>query len=76
MMKMILVMEVKTYIKGGDWEVPNWSPIISGLKWIYDIKKSNLKNKVRLIEFCSRLRKYSEYVFDPNKDQKFASSFL
>ena len=41
MMKMILVMEVKTYIKGGDWEVPNWSPIISGLKWIYDIKKSN-----------------------------------
>jgi hypothetical protein len=69
-------MEVKTYIKGGDWEVPNWSPIISGLKWIYDIKKSNLKNKVRLIEFCSRLGKDSEYVFDPNKDQKFASSFL
>ena len=59
--------------KGGDGEVPNWSPILSGLKWIYDIKKNNLKNKVRLIEFCSRLGKDSEYVFDPNKDQKFAS---
>ena len=41
--------------KGGDGVVTNWSPIISGLKWIYDTKKYNLKNKIRLVEYCSRL---------------------
>lgn len=59
--------------KGGDGTVPNWSPIITGLKWIYDVKKQNLRNKIRLVEFCSRLGKDSEYAFDPNKDQNFAA---
>ena len=59
--------------KGGDGIVPNWSPIITGLKWIYDIKKNNLSNKVRLIEFCSRLGKNSQYVYDPTKEQNFAA---
>ena len=59
-------------VKGGDGVVPNWSPLIPGLKWIYDIKKNKLTNKVRLVEFCSRLGKNSKYSFDPTKsDQKF-----
>ena len=64
----------KVQYKGGDGSVPDWSPIISGLKWIYDTKKYNLKTKIRLIEFCSRLSKDSKYVYDPlNPDQKFAA---
>jgi len=59
--------------KGGDGVVPNWSPIIPGLKWIYDTKKYNLKTKIRLVEFCSRLAKDSQYAYDPNKEQTFAA---
>ena len=62
------------YYQGGDGIVPNWSPIIPGLKWIYDTKKYNLKTKIRLVEFCSRLAKDSKYKYDPNNpDQKFAA---
>jgi len=59
--------------KGGDGVVPNWSPIIPGLKWIYDAKKYNKDVKIRLVEFCSRLGKNSKYSFDSSKDQKFAA---
>ena len=60
--------------KGGDGVVPNWAPVIPGLKWIYDTKKYNLKTKVKLIEFCSRLAKNSKYTYDPlNPDQKFGA---
>ena len=60
--------------KGGDGVVTNWSPIISGLKWIYDTKKYNLKNKIRLVEYCSRLGTNSKYAYDPNNtNQKFAA---
>ena len=59
--------------KGGDGVVPNWSPIITGLKWIYDTKKYNLKTKVRLVEYCSRLSKNSKYAYDPKKEQSFAA---
>ena len=63
-----------TQKKGGDGVVTNWSPIISGLKWIYDTKKYNLKNKIRLIEYCSRLGNNSKYAYDPkNPNQKFAA---
>ena len=61
------------YEKGGDGTVPNWSPIITGLKWIYETKKYNLKNNIRLIEFCSRLGKDSQYAYDAKKDQKYAA---
>ena len=47
--------------------------MITGLKWIYDVKKFNYSNKIRLVQFCSRLGKNSEYVFDPNKDQNFVA---
>ena len=60
--------------KGGDGVVTNWSPIISGLKWIYDTKKYNLKNTIRLVEYCSRLGTNSKYAYDPNNsNQKFAA---
>ena len=64
----------KRFNQGGDGIVPNWSPIIPGLKWIYDTKKYNLKTKIRLVEFCSRLAKDSKYKYDANNpDQKFAA---
>ena len=59
-------------LKGGDGIVPNWSPLIPGLKWIFDTKKYNLPIKIKLVEFCSRLGKNSKYSFDPKRnDQKF-----
>ena len=65
---------IEELYKAGDGVVPNWSAIIPGLKWAFDTKKYNLKNKIRLIEFCSRLGKDSKYKYDPlNKDQKFAA---
>ena len=63
----------KIYKKGGDGAVPSWSPIITGLKWIYETKKYNLKNKIRFVEFCSRLGRNSDYAYDANKDQKFVA---
>lgn len=64
----------KRFKQGGDGIVPNWSPIIPGLKWIFDTKKYNLKTKIRLVEFCSRLAKDSKYKYNPNDpDQKFAA---
>ena len=65
--------KAQAYDRGGDGTVPSWSPIITGLKWIYDIKKYNYNNKIRLVEFCSRLGKNSEYAFDPNIDQNFVA---
>jgi len=59
--------------KGGDGMVPNWSPLIPGLKWIYEMKKNNLKNKIRLVEFCSRLGKNSKYEFNSKEEQNFVA---
>ena len=64
----------KRFKQGGDGIVPNWAPIIPGLKWIFDTKKYNLKTKIRLVEFCSRLAKDSKYKYNPDDpDQKFAA---
>ena len=41
--------------KGGDGTVPTWSSLLTGLKWIYDKKKNNLNQNIRLVEYCSRL---------------------
>ena len=60
--------------KGGDGVVPNWSAIMPGLKWAYDTKKFHLKNKIRLVEFCSRLGKNSKYTYNPSdENQKFVA---
>ena len=46
---------INPVFKGGDGTVPTWSSLLTGLKWIYDVKKQNLGQKINLIEYCSRL---------------------
>ena len=41
--------------KGGDGTVPSWSPVLTGLKWIYEKEKYNLEQNIRLVQYCSRL---------------------
>ena len=63
-----------TLKRGGDNTVPVWSTILTGLKWIYEMKNdSKYKNKVRLIEYCSRIAASGQYKYDATKDQKFAA---
>ena len=60
--------------KGGDGTVPSWSSLLTGLKWIYDKKRNpNMKQNIRLIEYCSRLSESGQYKYDPNEEQKFAA---
>ena len=59
--------------KGGDETVPTWSSLLTGLKWIYDIKNQKLSQKVKLIEYCSRLAKTGQYKYDPTKNQNFSA---
>ena len=60
--------------RGGDDTVPAWSPLLTGLKWIYEMKKdTTYKNKVRLIQYCSRIASSGQYKYDPNKEQTFAA---
>ena len=61
------------FFKGGDGKVPTWSVLLPGLKWIYEKKKNNLSQKIRLIEYCSRLGNEGKYKYDPNKEQDFAA---
>ena len=60
--------------KGGDDTVPTWSSLLTGLKWIYDKKKKNLNQKIKLIEYCSRLAKTGQYQYNKNKEQNFAAN--
>ena len=59
--------------KGGDETVPAWSSLLTGLKWIYDIKNKKLSQKVKLIEYCSRLAKTGQYKYDSTKNQNFSA---
>ena len=59
--------------KGGDGTVPTWSSLLTGLKWVYDKTNKNLPQKIKLIEYCSRLAKSEKYGYDPNKEQNFAA---
>ena len=59
--------------KGGDGTVQTWPSLLTGLKWIYDIKKKNLTQKVKLIEYCSRLGESGKYKFNTNKEQNFSA---
>ena len=65
--------EYDIYKKGGDETVPSWSSLLTGLKWIYDIKKKNFPQKVRLVEYCSRLAAKGQYKYNPTKEQNFAT---
>jgi hypothetical protein len=59
--------------KGGDNTVPTWSSLLTGLKWIYEKKKDNLSQNIRLIEYCSRLSKSGQYKYNAKKNQKFGA---
>ena len=59
--------------KGGDETVPTWSSLLTGLKWIYDIKSKKLPQKIKLVEYCSRLAKSGQYKYDPSKNQNFSA---
>ena len=65
--------EGDAFNRGGDETVPTWSSLLTGLKWIYDIKKKNLTQKVKLVEYCSRLAKSGQYKYSPDKEQNFAA---
>ena len=61
---------------GGDGTVPNFSPIFTGMKWIYEKKMNNLKQDIKLIEYCSVAGKEgSKYAYNPNtfKNKTFVS---
>ena len=59
------------YKKGGDGTVPSWSSLLTGFKWIYDKKEKNLKQKYKLVEYCSKLSQYGQYQFNPKIEQNF-----
>ena len=65
--------EGDAFNRGGDETVPTWSSLLTGLKWIYDKKKGNLTQKIKLIEYCSRLAKSGQYKYSPDKEQNFAA---
>ena len=37
------------------------------MKWIYDKKKMNLTQKIKLVEFCSKLGKNGKYSFNESR---------
>ena len=51
----------KTIHSGGDGTVSTWSSVLVGLKWIYDKNMNDLPQKIRLVEYCSKLSKDFPY---------------
>ena len=58
---------------GGDDTVPNWSSLLTGFKWLYDKKKNNLKQEIKLIEYCSKLGKNSLFKFNESNQKIFSA---
>ena len=58
---------------GGDDTVPNWSSLLTGFKWLYDKKQNNLKQEIRLVEFCSKLGKEGQFKFDEDNSKIFSA---
>ena len=54
-LKSNVLEEGKIFSSGGDGTVSTWSSALVGLKWIYDKKTNNLNQKIRLVEYCSKL---------------------
>ena len=65
--------EGSIYEKGGDDTVPTWSSLLTGLKWIYDKKKKNLTQNIKLVEYCSRLAEAGQYQYNPFIEQNFSA---
>ncbi len=61
---------------GGDGTVPNFSTMLTGMKWLYEKKKNNLKQTIKLIEYCSIAGKEgNKYAYNHNnfKDKTFVA---
>ena len=65
--------EINIFKKGGDNTVQSWSSLLTGLKWIYEKKRNNLPQEIKLIEYCSRLSESGQYKYNQNKEQNFAA---
>lgn len=53
-----VLKEGKSFYSGGDGTVSTWSSLLVGLKWIYDKNNNNLTQKIKLVEYCSKLNNY------------------
>ena len=50
---------------GGDDTVPNFSTMLTGMKWLYEKKMNNLPQEIKLIEYCSLAsNKGNKYGYD------------
>lgn len=58
--------EGQNFYSGGDGTVSTWSSLLVGLKWIYDKKTKNLDQKIRLVEYCSKLS--SDFPYDESSN--------
>ena len=60
----------KEIYSGGDGTVSTWSSLLVGLKWIYDKKRNNLSQKIKLVEYCSKL--YNDFPFNETNNNFIA----
>ena len=52
---------------GGDGTVPNFSSMLTGMKWLYDKKINKLNQTIKLIEYCSLAGKEgNKYAYNTN----------
>ena len=50
--------------KGGDGTVNNYSSMLVGMKWLFEKKMKNLKQDIKLIEYCSFAGKEGKYAYN------------
>ena len=50
----------------GDETVPNFSTMLTGMKWLYEKKMNNLNQTIKLIEYCSIAGKEGKYSYNTN----------
>ena len=61
-----VLKEGKKIYSGGDGTVSTWSSLLVGLKWIYDKKRQNLNQNIKLVEYCSKL--YNDFPFSESSN--------
>ena len=47
--------------------------LLTGFKWLYDKKKNNLKQEIKLVEYCSKLGRNSQFQFNKNNQKTFSA---
>ena len=50
--------------KGGDGTVNNYSPMLVGMKWLFEKKMKHLNQDIKLIEYCSFAGKEGKYAYN------------